>query len=94
MRHGYEVLARNWRCPLGEIDLVLGAPGVVVFCEVKARARGGFGGPAAAVDAAKQRRIRRVAAAWLAANRPGAVQLRFDVAALVGARIEVLQAAF
>lgn len=94
MRRGYTVLARNWRCPLGEIDLVLGAPGLVVFCEVKARAGDGFGGPAAAVGHAKQRRIRRVAAAWLAEHRPGAVELRFDVAAVVGARVEVLQAAF
>jgi putative endonuclease len=88
------VLARNWRCPLGEVDLVLAGPGVVVFCEVKARAGNGFGGPAAAVGPAKQRRVRRVAAAWLSANRPGAVEVRFDVAALVGARIEVLEAAF
>ncbi|MEY4174333.1 MAG: hypothetical protein RI900_1498 [Actinomycetota bacterium] len=94
MGHGYRVLARNWRCPLGEIDLVLGAPSLVVFCEVKARAGDGFGGPAAAVDNAKQRRIRRVAAAWLAVNRPGPVQVRFDVVTLVGARIEVIEAAF
>jgi Holliday junction resolvase-like predicted endonuclease len=38
--------------------------------------------------------VRRAAAAWLAANRPGAVELRFDVAVLVGARLEVLPAAF
>ena len=88
------MLARNWRCAHGELDLVLGAPGLVVFCEVKARAGDGFGGPAAAVGTVKQRRVRRAAAAWLAANRPGAVELRFDVAVLVGARLEVLPAAF
>lgn len=94
MRHGYRVLDRNWRCPLGEIDLVLGAPSLVVFCEVKARASDGFGGPASAVGPAKQRRIRRVAAAWLTDHRPGPVQLRFDVVTLVGARLEVIEAAF
>jgi putative endonuclease len=88
------VLARNWRCSHGEVDLVLGLPGLVVFCEVKARATAAFGGPEAAVGVAKQRRIRRVAAAWLAANRPGRVEVRFDVAALVGARLTVLHAAF
>jgi len=68
---------------------------VIVFCEVKARASSEFGGPAAAVNWQKQRRLRRLAAAWLAANRPtGLVEVRFDVAAVVGARIEVFEGAF
>lgn len=94
MRHGYTVLARNWRCPHGEVDLVVGLPGLVVFCEVKARASNAFGGAAAAVGPAKQRRVRRVAAAWLSAHSPGRVEVRFDVAALTGGHIEVLIAAF
>ena len=94
MRHGYTVLARNWRCPHGEVDLVVGLPGLVVFCEVKARASNAFGGAAAAVGPAKQRRVRRVAAAWLSAHGPGRVEVRFDVAALTGGHIEVLIAAF
>jgi putative endonuclease len=93
-RRGYDVLARNWRCPAGEIDLVLGAPGLVVVCEVKARAGDGFGGPQAAVDRRKQRRLRRVAAAWLAEHRIGTVEVRFDVAAVVGGRIDVIEGAF
>lgn len=88
------MLARNWRCPQGEIDLVLTAPGVVVFCEVKARATAGFGGPVGAVDRQKQRRLRRLAAIWLAQHHPGAVEVRFDVAAVVGARVQVLEGAF
>lgn len=88
------MLDRNWRCSQGELDLVLGAPGLVVFCEVKARATDGFGGPEAAVGAAKQRRVRRVAAAWLAVNRPGAVEVRFDVVAVVGVKVTVHEAAF
>ena len=94
VRHGYEVVARNWRCEHGELDLVLTAPGLVVFCEVKARAGDGFGGPQGAVDARKQRRLRRLALAWLASNRPGAAEVRFDVAAVVGARVEVIEGAF
>lgn len=91
---GYEVVARNWRCPQGEIDLVVSAPGVIVFCEVKARASAEFGGPQAAVDWRKQRQLRRLAALWLADHRPGAVEVRFDVVAVTGARVEVIEAAF
>lgn len=97
------MLARNWRCAHGEIDLVLGRPGLVVFCEVKARATSWFGGGVAAVDGRKQRRLRRLAAAWLAdargdagEGRPGLppVEVRFDVAEVVGARLQVIEAAF
>ena len=88
------MLARNWRCTFGELDLVLGRPGLVVVCEVKARARDGFGGPQGAVDWRKQRRLRRLAAAWLAEQRPVSVEVRFDVAVVVGAKIEVIIGAF
>jgi putative endonuclease len=89
------VLDRNWRCRQGEIDLVLGSPGLVVICEVKARAGDGFGGPQAAVDWRKQRRLRRLGAQWLAEHpQGGAVEVRFDVAVLVGAKVDVIQAAF
>jgi putative endonuclease len=68
---------------------------VVVFCEVKARSTDAFGTPAEAVTAAKQSRVRRLAGRWLAdhpAGRRGRV--RFDVAAVVGDRVEVLEAVF
>ncbi|MEI8239906.1 MAG: YraN family protein [Actinomycetota bacterium] len=94
VRHGYEVLARNWRCAHGEIDLVLGGPGLVVFSEVKARASAEFGGPQAAVNWRKQRRVRRLAAMWLADHRPVGVTVRFDVVAVVGAKVEVIEGAF
>ncbi|MCB9382153.1 MAG: YraN family protein [Acidimicrobiaceae bacterium] len=94
VRHGYEIVARNWRCPTGELDVVARRGDVLVFCEVKARATAGFDGPAAAVDHRKQRRVRAVAAAWLTAHRPGAVEIRFDVAAVTGGRIVVIEAAF
>ena len=73
---------------------MVAADGVVVFCEVKARASSEFGGPQAAVNHAKQRRLRRLATLWLAEHRPGAVSLRFDVVAVVGTKVEVLEAAF
>ncbi|MDO8391216.1 MAG: YraN family protein [Actinomycetota bacterium] len=95
VRHGYRVLARNWRCSFGELDLVLAGDGCIVFCEVKARASAEFGGPEGAVHWAKQRRLRRLAAAWLASERPaGLLEVRFDVAAVVGAKVHVIQHAF
>ncbi len=69
-------------------------PGLVVFCEVKARASDGYGGAAAAVDRRKQQRVRRLAVAWLADRRPGHVEVRFDVVAVVGAKVQVITDAF
>jgi putative endonuclease len=91
--HGYEVLARNWRCREGELDLVVRRPGELVFCEVKTRASDRFGVPAAAVTLTKQRRVRLLAVRFLAAHGGGG-DLRFDVAAVTGGRVEVIEAAF
>lgn len=93
-RMGYEILDRNWRCSHGEIDLVLGRGPLVVFCEVKTRRSDRFGGAAAAVDSRKQLRVRRLAAAWLAAHQRRQVDVRFDVAAIDGVRIELIEGAF
>ena len=93
-RSGYTILDRNWRAPEGELDLVVGRRGLVVVCEVKARRHDGFGPPASAVGAAKQRRIRHLAAAWLAAHGRRIVAVRFDVVAITGTHIEVIHDAF
>jgi putative endonuclease len=76
---GLMVVAHNWRCRHGEIDLVATAPGLVVFCEVKARRSDAYGTPAAAVTARKQARLRALAAAWLAAADHPPSRVRFDV---------------
>jgi putative endonuclease len=87
---GYEIVARNWRCPAGEIDLVVRDPGgAVVFCEVKTRTSTAFGSPEEAVTATKQRRLRRLAAQWLAQERSHGAPMRsvrFDVAAVMVGR--------
>jgi putative endonuclease len=61
---------------------------------VKARASADFGGPVGAVDWKKQRRLRRIAAAWLSEYRDGHVIVRFDVVSVVGAKVEVYESAF
>ena len=94
---GYEVVARNWRCRQGELDLVVRRDGELVFCEVKSRTSDRYGLPAEAVTPAKQRRLRQLATLFLsspdwAGGRAGA--LRFDVAAVMGRRVEVIEGAF
>lgn len=93
--HGYRVLARNWRCPIGEIDLVVRSASTLVVAEVKTRRTAAFGVPALAVTQAKQRRLRRLAAVWLAEHRlPARLDVRFDVASVVGTEVEIYERAF
>ena len=88
------MLARNWRCDVGEIDLIVRTAGQLVFVEVKARFDDRFGPPSSAVGFAKQRTIRRVAARWLATTAHDHADLRFDVVAVTGTHVEVIEAAF
>ena len=80
-RRGYRLVARNWRCPLGELDLVMEGEGVVVFCEVKSRSSLVLGEPFEAVGLEKRRKVRAVAEAFLGARRPRS-RYRFDVASV------------
>jgi len=91
---GYEVLARNWRCVRGELDLVVRRGDTVAFCEVKTRTSTAFGAPFEAVTVTKQRRIRRLAVEWLRESGVRAAELRFDVASVTPAGVEVIEAAF
>lgn len=98
-RRGYRVLERNWRCPLGELDLVLERGGVLVFCEVKARSGVAFGGGYEAVTWSKRRRLRRLAEAYLEGRtRRRDARVRFDVASVWlgprGADVELFEDAF
>jgi putative endonuclease len=84
---GYRLVARNWRCRVGEIDLVLARGTKLVVCEVKARRGSGLAGPFEAVGARKQERLRRLAHAFLlsearSAAVSGVIDLRFDVASV------------
>ncbi len=80
-RRGFELVARNWRCRVGELDLVLRRGGLLVFCEVKSRRGDRLGGPFEAVDRRKQRKLRAVAEAFLIPGRAPA-GVRFDVASV------------
>ena len=80
---GMTVLARNWRCPVGEIDLVALDGDCLVVCEVKTRRSVGAGTPVEAVTPAKLARLRRLAGAWLAAQDRRYRSVRIDVVAVL-----------
>jgi putative endonuclease len=93
-RRGATVLARNWRCREGELDLVVRDGKTIVFCEVKTRRTAAWGSGLEAVTSVKQVRLRRLAARWLAESGVPRSAIRFDVAAVTGARVEVVEGAF
>lgn len=92
-RLGFQILDRNWRSPTGELDLVVRSESTIVFSEVKARRTADYG-VAAAVTPIKQRRIRRLAAEWLRAHDVHADAIRFDVVAITGTTLELIDDAF
>ena len=89
-RQGLRCLARNFRARTGEIDLILRDGAAVVFVEVRARRSVAFGGAAASVTAAKQRRLRLTAQVWLQQHYGARAwpACRFDVVALDGVDAE------
>ena len=98
VRRGFRQIARNWRCSLGELDLVLERGGLLVFCEVKTRTGAAFGGGYEAVTWSKRRKLRQLAEAFLANRAPNHERIRFDVASVwLGRRgpdVEVFEDAF
>lgn len=62
--HGVHILAANYRCRHGEIDLIGLDGDTLAFIEVRLRTHPGYGGAAASITAAKQRRIQRTALHW------------------------------
>lgn len=82
-RHGYVVLDRNWRCRLGELDLVLRHGQTTVFAEVKTRTSMAYGHPFEAITAVKARRLRQLAAEWCRACGAGTDEIRIDVVAVI-----------
>ena len=83
---GLVVLARNWRCRYGELDIIATdeANRTAVFVEVKTRTTDQFGGVEQAVTPDKVRRLRRLAGLWLAGQDGSWAAVRIDV---IGVRI-------
>jgi putative endonuclease len=97
-KQGYKIIERNYRTPLGEIDLVARHRGVLVVIEVKTRRSRKFGSPQEAVHAAKQERLRHLAQYYLQQQGLGEVTVRFDVVGILWQegkpQIEVIEGAF
>jgi putative endonuclease len=83
---GYEVLERNWRCDLGELDIVARERDAIVVCEVKTRRSATYGPPQEAVTRVKLARLRRLAVRWLLERDVHPRDLRVDVLAVTCAR--------
>jgi len=79
---GYIVLQRNWRCELGEIDIVARDGDCLVVCEVKTRRSDTFGSPLEAVTPRKLARLRQLAARWVAESGLHPPLIRIDVVAV------------
>lgn len=92
---GLTLIERNFRCPAGELDLILRDGRAVVFVEVRQRASASHGGAAASVTPAKQRRLIRAAQRWLQQRgvRGSAAMppCRFDVVAIDGDAVQWLK---
>ncbi|NLC77384.1 MAG: YraN family protein [Clostridia bacterium] len=80
---GYKILARNYRCPLGEIDIIACDNEDLVFIEVKTRTSLKFGLPVESITKSKQFRIRKIALRYLAETRPVYNKYRFDVVSII-----------
>lgn len=99
---GLTILARNWRCRAGELDIVARDGAELVFVEVKTRSSSAFGSPAEAVNRAKIARVRQLALHWLDEHRDSDrfwASVRFDVISVVrqqsgGPEVQHLRGAF
>jgi putative endonuclease len=95
---GYVILERNYRCPVGEMDIVARDGDVLVFVEVKSRRSGTFGEPEESVGPGKQRRLTRISLQYLNQKRLHDEKCRFDVVSVrmdpSGTRIEIFRDAF
>lgn len=96
--NGYTILIRNYRCKVGEIDIIAKKGNTLVFVEVKTRSSTKYGLPQESVSWRKQNKIRQVALYYLKEYRPREMQYRFDVIAILELggkqRIKIIENAF
>lgn len=80
---GYTIVDRNWRCKVGEIDIIASRAGLLIFVEVRTRYAGGrFGTAAESVDRRKQLKVTTTAQFYLRQHNQSVMPVRFDVIAI------------
>lgn len=92
-KHGLKLVARNWRCRQGEIDLIMYEGDTLVFVEVRSRASAAFGGAGASITPTKQAKLIRAAERYLLQN-PSPAACRFDAILIDGDTLQWLRNAF
>ena len=85
---GYDIVARNFRCRLGEVDIIAKKDNKIVFCEVKTRKSDTMGTPAEAVTEKKIEHMRKVAAVYMMWEKTTNYQVAFDVIEIACNHIE------
>jgi putative endonuclease len=97
-REGYKIIARNWHCRQGELDIVAVLPEAlvktIVVVEVRARASNYFGSAFESVTQAKQTKLRIATKKFLDSHKLSYSAVRFDVASVMGVKIEIVRDAF
>lgn len=94
VRRGVSIVERNFRCRIGELDVIAREGDELIFVEVRSRADDAHGDAAWAVGPRKQRQLARVAEAYLSLRQPRFDSCRFDVVAVTGDDIEWFRDAF
>ena len=92
-KQGYKLIARNYKTPFGEADIIAFRDGTYCFVEVKARESDAFGLPTEAVDARKRERYRKMAA-YFCMTKKAEVPIRFDVASVFEGELEYFENAY
>jgi len=93
-KQGYKIMERNYRCTLGEVDIIAKEKNVLCFVEVKTRKTEEYGLPEEAIDWHKQRKLAKVALTYLKEKKINKQDLRFDVVSVYPDRIELIKDAF
>jgi putative endonuclease len=93
-QRGYRVVERNFRCKSGELDIVAFDGDVLCFVEVRSRGDDAHGDAAEMIDARKQKQVARVAMHFIGLRNPVFQRSRFDVVAITGDRVELIQDAW
>lgn len=93
-KQGYKIMERNYRCSLGEIDIVAKDKNILCFVEVKTRRTDEYGLPAEAIDGRKQKKLAKVALTYLKEKKIYKQDFRFDVVSVHPNHVELIKDAF